>query len=83
MPKYFLIILIPFLFKAKAITAQDTVKHATPIISMERDSGTFYDRLDKVIRPKEINQVNSDSNFNWMVGNWAIESKGFAKIGFH
>jgi hypothetical protein len=28
---------------------------------MERDSGTFYDRLDKVIRPKEINQVNSDT----------------------
>src|SRR5882762_8659844 len=82
MSKYFLIILIPFLSKANPTTAQEIVKHADPIISMERDSGTFYDRLDKVIKSKEINRVNSDSTFNWMVGTWAIEAKGFAKIGF-
>jgi hypothetical protein len=82
MSKYFLIILIPFLSTANTATAQDTVKHANPIISMERNFDTFYDRLDKVIKSKEINRVNRDSSFNWMVGDWAIEAKGFAKNGF-
>jgi len=82
MSKYFLILLIPFFSRAGTAVAQDTVKHANPIISMERDTGTFYDRLDKVMKSKIISRVNSDSSFNWMVGNWTIEAKGFAKIGF-
>jgi hypothetical protein len=28
------------------------------------------------------NIVNTDSSFDWMVGNWTIEAKGFAKTGF-
>jgi hypothetical protein len=82
MSKYFLIILIPFLCKASITIAQGTVKHANPIISIERNADTFYDRLDKVIKSKEINHVNIDSTFNWMVGSWAIKAKGFAKNGF-
>lgn len=82
MSKHFLIILIPFLCKASATIAQDTVKHAKPIISTERNFDTFYDRLDKVMKSEEINLVNIDSTFNWMLGSWAIKAKGFAKNGF-
>jgi len=80
--KYFLLLLIPFLSKANIVVAQEPIKHTSPILSMERDSVTFYDRLDTLLKSSKINRVNKDSTFNWMPGSWTIEAKGYAKIGF-
>jgi len=80
--KYLLILSITVLSKAAPASAQDTVGHANPIISAERDSVSFYDRLDHILKPGKTDGLNNDSSFDWMVGIWAIEAKGFAKIGF-
>jgi hypothetical protein len=76
------ILFITFLVKLNILIAQDTILHATPIFSTELDTATFYDRLEKVLYNGKITRVNIDSSFNWLVGSWAIEAKGFAKTGF-
>jgi len=82
MSKYPLILFISCFSTIAAATAQDTVKQATPIIQTERDSASFYDRLDNLQKSGKTGSAYTDSTFNWMIGNWAIEAEGFAKNGF-
>jgi len=60
MSKYFPILLITFFSKANAAVAQDTVRHANPIISAERNSASFYDRLDHVLKTGEAPHPNAE-----------------------
>ena len=56
--------------------------HAQPIWCIPPDSLPFYDRLDRVLNGKKGNDKNGDSSFNWMVGKWSIQAKGYARTGF-
>src|SRR5882757_1718794 len=56
--------------------------HVQPIWCIPPDSLSFYDRLDRVLNGKRLNYENRDSSFNWMVGKWSIQSKGYARTGF-
>jgi hypothetical protein len=45
------------------------------------DSISFYDRLDEVLKTSKLHPDNHDSSFNWMVGTWTIQAKGWAHRG--
>ena len=49
-----------------------------PIISPGRPTLPLYDRLDKLTTPA----YKTDSLFNWLVGTWSVNAKGYAKKGF-
>ena len=49
-----------------------------PIISPGRPTLPLYDRLDKLTTPAH----KTDSLFNWLVGTWSVNAKGYAKKGF-
>ncbi|HMH22833.1 MAG TPA: hypothetical protein VK563_13700 [Puia sp.] len=84
MQKYLLALLLPLFSIPTTASAQNTSRQTptTPIISTERDSTTFYDRLDKTLKGARISYTNSDSSFNWLVGSWTVAAKGFAKTGY-
>ena len=49
-----------------------------PIISPGRPTMPFYDRLNK-----QVTQAQKlDSLFNWLVGTWSVNAKGYSKNGF-
>ena len=64
------------------LVAQDSLGRATPILGVTPDSLSFYDRLDQALKGRKLNYDNRDSSFNWMVGNWTIKAKGYARNGF-
>ena len=62
--------------------AFDSIQHAQPILGIAPDSLSFYDRLDQRLKGRNLSYDNHDSSFNWMVGNWSIKAKGYARNGF-
>jgi hypothetical protein len=57
-------------------------RHSQPALGVIADSISFYDRLDEVLKTDQLHPDNRDSSFNWMVGTWTIQAKGWARRGF-